>query len=86
MLKGNGQAPAQKYMKHLLDDYIVTGKFDPTLILTHRFDFSEMDKLYYAFDKKRFDEEKGVGILKCFVQTRHSSAPAPGMPTLTKVP
>jgi hypothetical protein len=44
MLKGNGQAPAQLYMEKLLNEYIIPGKFDPTLILTHRFDMTEMDK------------------------------------------
>jgi threonine dehydrogenase-like Zn-dependent dehydrogenase len=28
---GNGQAPIQKYWEHILKDYIVPGKFDPTL-------------------------------------------------------
>lgn len=85
MLKGNGQAPAQKYMAKLLNEYIVPGKFDPTLILTHRFDISEMDKLYHAFDKKLTDQNSGVGVLKTFVQTKFSSPPAAGMPTLSKV-
>ncbi|UZJ54062.1 hypothetical protein CBS101457_003382 [Exobasidium rhododendri] len=86
MLKGNGQAPAQLYMEKILNDYIIPEKFDPTLILTHRFDLSEMDKLYHAFDQKLFDGEKGVGILKTFVQTKFSNPPGPGMPALSKVP
>lgn len=43
-------------------------------------------RLYYAFDQKLFDESKGVGILKTFVQTKFSNPPGPGMPTLSKVP
>lgn len=30
-LIGNGQAPVHKWWKEILDDYILTGKFDPTL-------------------------------------------------------
>ena len=30
-LIGNGQAPVHKYWKGLLKDYIMTGKFDPTM-------------------------------------------------------
>ena len=28
---GNGQAPVHKWWKEILDEYILTGKFDPTL-------------------------------------------------------
>lgn len=28
---GNGQAPVQKYWDHILNEYIIPGKFDPTL-------------------------------------------------------
>lgn len=85
MLKGNGQAPAQLYMQKLLDEYIVPNKFDPTLILTHRFDLSQMDQLYHAFDQKKTDSNSGVGVLKTFVQTKFSSKPGPGMPQLSDV-
>lgn len=30
-LIGNGQAPVHLYWKEILEDYILTGKFDPTL-------------------------------------------------------
>lgn len=30
-LIGNGQAPVHKYWKEILNDYILPGKFDPTL-------------------------------------------------------
>lgn len=86
MLKGNGQAPVQRYMKSLIEDYIVPGKFDPTLILTHRFKFEDLDKAYRSFDQKRFDEAKGVPYIKCFVQTKFSQPRAPGTPELSSVP
>jgi threonine dehydrogenase-like Zn-dependent dehydrogenase len=78
-LIGGGQAPVQKYWKMLMDDYIVTGKFDPTIILSHRFSLDEFPELY-----KAFDEKKG-GILKVFVETKHSFARAEGTPLLTSV-
>lgn len=30
-LIGNGQAPVRKYWEEILNDYIIPGKFDPTL-------------------------------------------------------
>lgn len=78
-LVGGGQAPVQKYWKMLMDDYIVTGKFDPTIILSHRFALDEFADIYKAFNDK-----KG-GILKVFVETKHSFARAEGTPALTSV-
>ncbi|KAI9872426.1 MAG: hypothetical protein M1830_001633, partial [Pleopsidium flavum] len=72
-LRGTGQAPVQKYWKDLLQ-LIETGQFDPTLILSHRFQIDEFRELYEAFDKKEY------GIMKTFVQTRFSGPPAPGTP------
>ncbi|CCH47130.1 Alcohol dehydrogenase, putative [Wickerhamomyces ciferrii] len=77
-LRGCGQAPVQKYWKELMSR-IQSGEFDPSFILTHRFDFKEFKELY-----KAFDEKKG-GIEKVFVQTKFSKPPAPGTPKLTKV-
>jgi threonine dehydrogenase-like Zn-dependent dehydrogenase len=78
-LIGGGQAPVQKYWKMLLKDYILTNKFDPTTILTHRFSLGEFGDLYQAFDQK-----KG-GILKVFVETKNSFPRAEGTPHLTSV-
>lgn len=77
-LRGCGQAPVQKYWEELLQK-IETGEFDPSFILTHRFDITEFKELYKAFDLK-----KG-GIEKVFVQTKFSAPPAPGTPALGKV-
>jgi threonine dehydrogenase-like Zn-dependent dehydrogenase len=76
-LIGGGQAPVQKYWKMLMDDYIVTGKFDPTEILSHRFRIDEFPDIYKAFDEKR------GGIRKVFVETRHSFPRAQGTPELS---
>lgn len=77
-LRGCGQAPVQRYWEELLEK-IETGEFDPSFILTHRFDITEFKELYKAFDLK-----KG-GIEKVFVQTKFSAPPAPGTPALSKV-
>ncbi|KAJ3493056.1 hypothetical protein NLJ89_g11102 [Agrocybe chaxingu] len=78
-LIGNGQAPVHLYWKEILHDYIMTGKFDPTLVLTHRVPLEDMPKLYDAFDKRQ------CGVEKVFVETRFSSPPSKGCPTLTRV-
>jgi threonine dehydrogenase-like Zn-dependent dehydrogenase len=78
-LIGGGQAPVQKYWKMLMNDYIATGKFDPTIILSHRFALDEFADIYKAFNDK-----KG-GILKVFVETQHSFPRAEGTPLLTSV-
>jgi len=76
---GGGQAPVQKYWDNLLKNYIQTGLFDPTMILTHRFSLDEFPEVYKAFNNKE------QGIIKCFIETKHSFPPAPGMPKLTSV-
>jgi len=75
-LIGNGQAPVQKYWKDLLK-MIEEDKFDPLIMVSHRVDISEMDQVYYKFDKKEDNMQK------VFVQTRFSQPPAPGSPALT---
>ncbi|KAK9895857.1 GroES-like protein [Cystobasidium minutum MCA 4210] len=76
---GNGQAPVHLYRDEILNDYIKTGKFDVRLILSHRFAFEDMAKLYGKFDKRV------PGLLKTFVETRFSAPPKAGYPTLTRV-
>lgn len=85
-LKGNGQAPVQKYWQKILDDYIIPGRFDPTIILTHRFRIEDTDKVYDAFDRKVFDQDKGVGLMKSFIETKYSAPRAQGTPELSEVP
>ncbi|KAI9808782.1 MAG: hypothetical protein M1825_003935 [Sarcosagium campestre] len=77
-LRGTGQAPVQNYWKDLLAK-VVSGEFDPTIILSHRFKIDEFRELYDAFDKKE------MGILKTFVQTQFSAPPAPGTPELSSL-
>ncbi|EST07110.1 Alcohol dehydrogenase GroES-like protein [Kalmanozyma brasiliensis GHG001] len=85
-LKGCGQAPTQGYMDKIINEYVVTGKFDPTLILTHRFKFEDIAKAYKAFDEKRFDESKGIPYIKAFLETKYAPPPAKGTPELSAVP
>ena len=40
-LIGNGQAPVHLYWKEILNDYIRTGKFDPTLYVIIPFSYAE---------------------------------------------
>ncbi|GAC97986.1 alcohol dehydrogenase [Pseudozyma hubeiensis SY62] len=87
MLKGNGQAPVQAYMEQVFKDYVVPGKFDPTLVLTHRFKLEDIPKVYKAFDEKRTDDSKGgIPIIKTFIETKASKPKAPGTPALSSVP
>jgi len=78
-LIGNGQAPVHLYWREILEDYIKTGKFDPTFIITHRVPIEDMAKLYVAFDKRQ------AGVEKVFVQTQFSAPPATNCPSLTRV-
>jgi len=75
-LIGNGQAPVQKYWKDLCKK-IEDGTIDPLIMVSHRVDISEIDKVYYKFDKKEDNMQK------VFIQTRFSQPPAPGSPALT---
>jgi hypothetical protein len=47
---GNGQAPVHLYWEEILNDYIRTGKFDPTFMISHRVKIDEFEELYAAFD------------------------------------
>jgi len=77
-LIGCGQAPVQRYWDYCLEE-ISSGRFDPTLILTHRFPFEEIVQVYDKFDKKEH------GIMKTFLQTKFSAPQAPGTPALMSV-
>lgn len=74
-LIGNGQAPVQKYWKHLLD-LIRKEEINPLDIVTHRVRLEDMDKLYELFSHRE------GGIQKVFVQTKHSAHPSTGSPAL----
>jgi threonine dehydrogenase-like Zn-dependent dehydrogenase len=80
-LIGNGQAPVKKYWEEILHEYIIPGKIDPLMMVTHRIDLSEMAELYTKFDKR--DEKDG--LMKVFVQTRFSGPPSKGAPKLTSL-
>ncbi|KAF2093398.1 GroES-like protein [Rhizodiscina lignyota] len=75
-LIGNGQAPVHLYWEKLLK-MIESGEIDPLKMVSHRVRVEDLDKVYYAFDKR---EE---GMQKVFVQTRFSAPKAEGTPDLT---
>jgi len=77
-LIGNGQAPVHLYWEEIMQ-MIVDGKWSSKFLVSHRFDVSEFEELYKAFDNRQ------AGLMKVFVQTRHSAPPAPGFPALTSV-
>ncbi|KAI8817669.1 chaperonin 10-like protein [Fimicolochytrium jonesii] len=77
---GNGQCPTHKYMQHVMDEYIVTGKVKPTqLFVSHRINIDDIAKAYYKFD----NHDSDLKIIKPFVATRFSNPPSPGAPQLT---
>ena len=80
-LIGNGQAPVHKYWEEILYDYIIPGKIDPLMMISHRIDLSELDALYTRYDKKSSDDK----IMKVFVSTKFSAPPCEGGPQLSKL-
>jgi len=78
-LIGNGQAPVHKYWEEILNDYIIPGKIDPLMMVSHRIDLSEMEELYKRFDAR--DEKDG--LMKVFVSTKFSGQPSKGAPALS---
>ncbi|WWD20862.1 hypothetical protein CI109_105339 [Kwoniella shandongensis] len=76
---GNGQAPVHLYWEEILNDYIMTGKFDVSFMVSHRVGIEDFPKLYEKFDKRY------AGVEKVFVETKFSNPPSKGFPQLTKV-
>ncbi|ORY28017.1 chaperonin 10-like protein [Naematelia encephala] len=76
---GNGQAPVHLYWEEILNDYLLTGKFDPSFMVTHRVGIDDFPALYKKFD------ERYAGVVKVFVSTDASEAPSKGYPQLSKV-
>ncbi|KAG0274475.1 hypothetical protein BGZ95_009732 [Linnemannia exigua] len=77
-LIGCGQAPIQRHWNECLR-HIVEGRFDPTVILTHRFRLEDTAEVYKLFDVKQ------SGMVKVFLETRFSAPAAPGTPSLASV-
>lgn len=76
-LIGNGQAPVHMYWEKLLK-MIESGEIDPLRMVTHRVSMDELAEVYYKFEKKE------DGMQKVFVETKFSSPPAAGSPSLTR--
>lgn len=79
-LIGNGQCPVQKYWKQLLE-MLEKDEIDMRVLVTHRIDLKDTEKLYRKFDERNQED----GIMKVFLQTKHSFPPAPGFPSVTSL-
>lgn len=77
-LIGNGQAPVHKYWGDLLEK-IQTGELDPLQMVSHRYRIEDIDKVYYAFEKKQ------DGIQKVFIETKFSLPACEGSPKLSSI-
>ncbi|KAK6530442.1 hypothetical protein TWF694_003794 [Orbilia ellipsospora] len=73
---GNGQAPVLKYWETILNDYIIPGKVDPNMMISHRIPLEEMEELYAKFDKRDPKDR----LMKVFVTTKFSNPPGDGSP------
>ncbi|EWC45656.1 hypothetical protein DRE_05217 [Drechslerella stenobrocha 248] len=78
---GNGQAPVLKYWETILKDYIIPGRIDPNIMISHRIPLTEMEELYAKFDKRSSKD----GLMKVFVTTRFSNPPGEGSPQLSSL-
>ncbi|KAI1176095.1 GroES-like protein [Nemania sp. FL0916] len=76
-LIGNGQAPVHKYWEDLLQQ-IQKGDLDPLQMLSHRVHMEDLDKVYYAFEKRE------DGMQKVFVETKFSLPACADSPPLTR--
>ncbi|KAL2205232.1 GroES-like protein [Sarocladium strictum] len=76
-LIGNGQAPVHKYWEELLG-MIQKGTLDPMQMVSHRVRLEDLDKVYYAFEKRE------DGMQKVFVETKFSLPAAKDCPALTR--
>lgn len=77
-LIGNGQAPVHRYWEHLLS-LIREDKIRPLDMVTHRFKLEDLETVYALFNRRE------PGMQKVFIQTKFSSPPTPGAPTLTEL-
>jgi len=81
-LIGNGQAPVHLYWEEIMNDYIKTGKMDPTFIISHRIPLEDMPAAYAAFDARKH------GVDKIIVETKFTKQygkQGPNVPPLTRV-
>jgi threonine dehydrogenase-like Zn-dependent dehydrogenase len=76
-LIGNGQAPVHKYWESLLK-MIQDKQIDPLKMVTHRVRLEDLDKVYYAFEKKE------DGMQKVYVETKFSAPACKGSPQLKR--
>lgn len=66
-LIGNGQAPVMRWAEEILNEYIIPGKVKPTeLFVSHRATIDQIPEIYEKMDNKQ------DGVVKAFVQTKHT--------------
>lgn len=70
-LIGNGQAPVQRYWKHILR-LVEEEKLNPLDMVTHRIKFDDMVEAYDKFASRE------TGVQKIFVETKFSDPRATG--------
>ncbi|EZG51530.1 putative alcohol dehydrogenase [Gregarina niphandrodes] len=70
---GCGQAPIQRYWTTCIE-HIMSGRFDPTVVYSHRASLEQTPLVYKLFDNKQ--------MWKVFLETKASNPPTPGLPTL----
>ncbi len=67
-------------------EYVLPGKFDPLLVLSHRITLEALPSLYAnTTSKKSVDEWDGRPLIKVFVETRFSPEAAEGTPPLSQL-
>ena len=76
-LIGNGQAPVHLYWESLLK-MIQDKQITPMKMVTHRVRLEDLDKVYYAFDKKEDNMQK------VFVETKFSFPASKESPALKR--
>lgn len=96
---GNGQAPVHKWWKEILDDYIKTGKFDPTLYVfsssfctsTRELTLTPCSMISHRVPIDDFPklyyafDKRQNGVMKVFVETKFSAPPSSGCPKVSRV-
>ncbi|GAA98245.1 uncharacterized protein L969DRAFT_85807 [Mixia osmundae IAM 14324] len=78
---GNGQAPVKMHWETIMNDYIIPGKLDPMMVMTHRIKLEDIAKLYPLFDQQA--QIDGRGIEKPYIETRFSQPACKGSPALS---
>ncbi|KAG8984396.1 hypothetical protein FRB94_005946 [Tulasnella sp. JGI-2019a] len=80
-LIGNGQAPVHLYWEEILNDYLLTGKFDTKFLVTHRIPIDDFAELYAAFDSRLPASRRCLFRLSSPIQQQLAILRLPGLRT-----